>query len=58
MKLSNFEMLGGVLDGAGTIGDREIVLLNMSDSVFEECFMVALRARTLFNDNSDVYETI
>lgn len=58
MKLSNFEMLGGVLDGAGTIRDREIVLLNMSDSVFEECFMVALRARTLFNDNSDVYETI
>lgn len=51
-------MLGGVLDGEGTIRDREIVLLNMSDSVFEECFMVALRARTLFNDKSDVYETI
>ena len=51
-------MLGGVLDGEGTIRDREIVLLNMSDSVFEEGFMVALRARTLFNDKSDVYETI
>lgn len=58
MKISNFELLGRVLDGRATISERKVVLYNMSESVFEECFMVALRATTLFNDNSEAYETI
>ena len=58
MKISNFELLGKVLDGRATISERKVVLYNMSESVFEECFMVALRATTLFNDNAGAYETI
>lgn len=58
MKISNFELLGRVLDGRATISERKVVLYNMSESVFEECFMVALRAKTLFNDNAEAYETI
>ena len=58
MKISNFELLGKVLDGRATISERKVVLYNMSESVFEECFMVALRAKTLFNDNAEAYETI
>lgn len=58
MKISNFELLGRVLDGRAIISERKVVLYNMSESVFEECFMVALRATTLFNDNADTYETI
>ena len=58
MKISNFELLGKVLDGRATISERKVVLYNMSESVFEECFMVALRATTLFNYNAGAYETI
>lgn len=58
VKISNFELLGRVLDGRATISERKTVLFNMSESVFEECFMVALRATTLFNDNAEAYETI
>ena len=58
MKISNFELLGRVLDGRATISERKTVLYNMTESVFEECFMVALKATTLFNDNTETYETI
>lgn len=58
MKISNLELLGRVLDGRATISERKVVLYNMSELVFEECFMVALRAKTLFNDNAEAYETI
>jgi len=58
MKISNFELLGRVLDGRATISERKTVLYNMTESVFEECFMVALKATTLFNDNAEAYETI
>lgn len=58
MKISNFELLGRVLDGRATIDERKVVLYNVSESVFKECFMVALRATTLFNDNAEAYETI
>ena len=58
MKNSNIELLGRVLDGSATSTERKAVLLNMSGSAFEECFMVALRATTLFNDNTETYETI
>ena len=58
MTTSNFELLGRVLDGKATGRERKIVVLNMSDSVFEECFMVALRASTLFNNKAEMYETI
>ena len=55
---NNFELLGRVLDGKATSKERKIVLLNMSDAIFEECFMVALRATTLFNEKVEAYETI
>jgi hypothetical protein len=58
MKNSNIELLGRVLDGSATCTERKAVLFNMSGSAFEECFMVALRATTLFNDNTETYETI
>ena len=56
IQINNFELLGRVLDGQATLKERSIVLFNMSDAVFEECFMVALRAKTLFNENVEVYE--
>ena len=55
---NNFELLGRVLDGKATSKERKIVLLNMSDAIFEECFMVALRATTLFNEKVEAYETV
>lgn len=56
IQINNFELLGRVLDGQATLKERSIVLFNMSDAVFEECFMVALRAKTLFNEKVEVYE--
>ena len=58
IQISNFELLGRVLEGKANSKERKTVLFNMSDAVFEECFIVALRATTLFNDNADTYETI
>ena len=54
----NFELLGRVLDGKATSKERKTVLFNMSDAIFEECFMVALRATTLFNEKVEAYETV
>ena len=50
IQISNFELLGRVLDGKANSKELKTVLFNMSDAVFEECFMVALRATTLFNE--------
>lgn len=58
IQINNFELLGRVLDGKASSKERETVLFNMSDSVFEECFMVALRATTLFNEKVEAYETV
>lgn len=58
IQLNNFELLGRVLDGKATSKERKTVLLNMSDAVFEECFMVALRATMLFNEKNEAYETV
>ena len=58
IQIKNFELLGQVLDGKATSKERKIVLLNMSDAIFEECFMVALRATTLFNEKVEAYETV
>jgi hypothetical protein len=55
IQINNFELLGRVLDGLATSGERKTVLFNMSDAVFEECFMVALRATTLFNEKVKAY---
>lgn len=57
-RINNFELLGRVLDGKANSKERKTVLLNMSDAVFEECFMVALRATTLFNEKVEAYETV
>ncbi len=58
IQISNFELLGRVLDGRATSKERKMVLFNMSDAVFAECFMAALRATTLFNEKVDAYETV
>lgn len=57
-QINNFELLGRVLDGKATSKERKTVLFNMSDAVFDECFMVALRATTLFNKKVEVYEKV
>jgi hypothetical protein len=57
-QISHFELLGQVLDGKAISKERRAVLFNMSDVVFEEFFMVALRATTLFNKKVEVYETV
>ena len=58
IQINNFELLGRVLDGKATSKERKTVLFNMSDAVFEECFMVALRASILFNEKVEAYETV
>lgn len=58
IQISNFELLGRVLDGKANSKERKAVLFNMSDAVFEVCFMVALRATTLFNEKVEAYETV
>lgn len=58
IQISNFELLGRVLDGKASSNERKTVLFNMSDAVFEECFMVALLATTLFNEKVEAYETV
>ncbi|WP_297908299.1 hypothetical protein [uncultured Parabacteroides sp.] len=58
IQINNFELLGRVLDGKATSKERKTVLFNMSEAIFEECFMVALRATTLFNEKVEAYETI
>ena len=58
IQINNFELLGRVLDGKATSKERKTVLFNMSDAVFKECFMVALRATTLFNEKVEAYETV
>lgn len=52
IQMNDFELLGRLLDGKATLKERKIVLANMSDTVFEECLMVALRATILFNKKS------
>lgn len=54
--MNNVELLGKVLDGQATGKERKAVLKNMSDLVFDEFFMVALRATILFNENIDDYD--
>ena len=58
IQINNFELLGRVLDGKATSKERKTVLFNMSDAIFVECFMVALRATTLFNEKVEAYETV
>ena len=58
IQTSNFELLGRILDGQASSEERKTVLLNMSDAVFEECFMVALRATMLFNEKNEAYGTV
>lgn len=58
IQINNFELLGRVLDGKATSKERKTVLFNMSDAIFEEYFMVALRATTLFNEKVEAYETV
>ena len=52
IQISNFKLLARVLDGKAPSEECKDVLLNMSDAVFEEFFMVALRATPLLNEKS------
>lgn len=54
--MNNAELLGKVLDGQATSKERRAVLKNMFDVVFDEFFMLALRATILFNENIDDYD--
>lgn len=58
IQIKNLELLGRVFDGQATIEERNTVLCNMADAVFEEFFIVALRATMLFNEKVEVYETV
>lgn len=58
IQINNLEFLGRVIDGYAASKERKIVLLRMSDAIFEEYFIVALRAFTLFNEKAEVYESI
>lgn len=58
IEISNFELLARIIDGKATAIECMSVLLNMSDSVFEECFMVALQAISLFNEKTCDYDSI
>ncbi len=58
IQISNFELLGRILDGRASSEECKTVLLNMSDAVFEECFVVALRATMLFNEKNEAYGTV
>lgn len=58
IQTNNFELLGRVLDGNATVDERKDVLFNMTDALFAECLMVALRACTLFNEKIEAYETV
>lgn len=58
IQTNNFELLGRVLDGKASSMERKIVMFNMSDPGFKECFMVALRVLTLYNEKVEAYETI
>lgn len=58
IQISNFELLGRVLDGKTSSKECKTVLFNMLDALFEECFMVALRATILFNEKVEAYETV
>ena len=58
IQISNFELIGRVLDGKASSKERQTVLFNMSDAVFKEYFIVALRATTLFNEGVEAYETV
>lgn len=49
--MNKVELLGKILDGRATSKERRTVLNNMSDVVFDEFFMVALRATILFHEN-------
>lgn len=57
LHISNSELLGRVLDGVASPKERKMVLLSMIDPVFEERFMVALRATMLNNPREEAYET-
>lgn len=58
IQINSFEQLGRVLDGRATGKERETVLRTMTDTVFEECFMVTMRAMTLFNEKMNAYDTV
>ena len=55
IQTNNFELLGCVLDRNATIDERKDVLFNMTDVLFGECFLVAMRATTLFNEKIEAY---
>lgn len=50
IQITDYELLGQTLDGNANELTRQIVILNLVDPLFEECFMIALKAAQLFDD--------
>ncbi|MCR8912850.1 hypothetical protein NW211_12690 [Barnesiella sp. ET7] len=58
IQITDYELLGQVLDGKANELTRQMVILNLIDPLFEECFLIALKATKLFDDKIDIYETV
>lgn len=57
-KISNVELIGRVLDNKATCKERMMVICNMQNISFKECFTIAYKAQTLFNEKNRTYETV
>lgn len=58
MQISDYELLGQVIDGIANNKTRQKTILNMTNPMFREYFMLALKATKLFDDKIDAYETV
>lgn len=58
IQMNNLELLGRALEGRATDTERKVVLRNLSDAIFEECFMVALWAKILFDKKTNADDTV
>ncbi len=58
IQITDYELLGQVIDGKADVLTRQMVTLTLVNPLFEECFMIALKATKLFDDKIDTYETV
>ena len=58
MENNNLELIGKVLDNQATFNEISLVICNMHNISFKECFITALNARALFNEKFENYDTI
>ena len=50
IQITDYELLGQTLESKANELTRQIVILNLVDPLFEECFMTALKVAQLFDD--------